>query len=94
MSDLSGFLSGLTRETLRIIDIALWNEEDEVKCYVDEALDYDQRRFLVRSEGIRRLTDALYDEKGQAYYQNPYFKVWEREYARRPRVVSMDKVGE
>lgn len=92
MSDLSGFFSGLTQETLRIIDVALWNEEDEVTCYVDEALTDDQRRFLVRSRGIRRLCSALADEKGQAYYQNPYFKVWEREYARRFRVVRMDKV--
>lgn len=94
MSDLSGFLSGLTQETLRIIDIALWNEEDEVMCYVDEALTDADRRFLVRSKGIRCLCSALAEEKGQAYYDKPYFMVWEREYARRPRVVGMDKVGE
>ena len=95
MSDLSGFLSGLTQETLRVIGNELWNEEEAVRSAAAEVLvlTNDERAFLIRSRGLRRLTDALSDEKGQAYYQNPYFKVWEREYARRFRVVRMDKVG-
>ena len=104
MSDLSGFLSGLTQETLRIIGNALWDEEEEVRSVFAlrqhlnpdgyEDLTPDERAFLIRSRGLRRLCDVISDEKGRAFYKNPYFKVWEREYARRFRVVRMDKVGE
>ncbi len=88
MSDLSGFLSGLTQETLRVIGSALWDEEEEVRSAADEVLIDSERAFLIRSRGLRRLCDVISDEKGQAYYQNPYFKVWEREYARCFRVVN------
>lgn len=92
MSDLSGFLSGLTQETLRVIGNELWNEEEAVRSAAAEVLTDSERAFLIRSRGLRRLADTISDEKGRAYYENPYFKVWEREYARRFRVVRMDKV--
>ena len=92
VSDLSGFLSGLTQETLRVIGNELWNEEEAVRSAAAEVLTDSERAFLIRSRGLRRLADTISDEKGRAYYENPYFKVWEREYARRFRVVRMDKV--
>lgn len=92
MSDLSGFLSGLTQETLRVIDNVLWDEEEEVRGAAAEVLTNSEQAFLIRSRGLRRLSDAISDEKGRAYYDNPYFKVWEREYARRFRVVRIEKV--
>ena len=92
MSDLYGFLSGLTQETLNVVVKALWDEEEEVRSAAAEELTPNERAFLIRSRGLRHLSDVISDEKGRTYYENPYFEVWEREYARRFRVVRMEKV--